>query len=68
MSKEQNNQENDKSLHTGGVVRSYTKEEIKQQAKDFCNNWLPKWKKHCDVCGACNCKNNDSCIKCNCQF
>lgn len=27
-----------------------------------------RWEKYCEVCGACNCKNNDSCIKCNCQF
>jgi len=43
-------------------------EEIRQQAKDFYDKWLPRWEKYCDVCGACNCKNNDSCIKCNCQF
>ena len=44
------------------------KEEIKQHAKDFCDKWLPKWEKYCDVCKGCNCKNNDTCIHCGCQF
>lgn len=27
-----------------------------------------RWEKYCEACGARNCKNNDSCIKCNCKF
>ena len=52
----------------GAVRRSFTPEEIKQHAKDFCDKWLPKWKKYCDVCKGCNCKNNDTCIHCGYQF
>lgn len=48
--------------------RAMKDEEIKKQAKDFCNKWLPKWEEYCKICGACNCKNNDNCKKCNCQF
>ena len=68
MDTKKNELRSKEALHIGGVVRSYTEEEIRRQAKDFCNKWLPKWEKYCEVCGACNCKNNDSCIKCNCQF
>jgi len=50
------------------VRRSFTPEEIKQLAKDFCYKWLPEWEKYCDVCKGCNCKNNDTCIYCGCQF
>ena len=57
-----------KAFDNKRVIQIFTDEEIRQQAKDFCNKWLPKFEKHCEICGACNCKNNDSCIKCNCQF
>jgi hypothetical protein len=55
-------------LQQGAVRRSFTPEEIKQHVKDFCDKWLPKREKYCDVCKGCNCKNNDSCIHCGCQF
>lgn len=49
-------------------MRSFTSEEIQKQAKVFCDKWIPKWKKNCDVCKGCNCNNNDTCIHCGCQF
>ena len=52
----------------GDVGRRFSDEEIKNKARDFCEKWFPKWEKYCEVCKACNCKNNDSCIKCGCQF
>ena len=48
--------------------RQFTDDEIKQHAKEFVDKWLPKWEKYCTVCNACNCKCNDVCIKCGCQF
>jgi uncharacterized membrane protein len=68
----ENQQDTDKhlldKLSVGDVGRSFTPEEIKQHAKDFCDKWLPKWEKYCDVCKGCNCKNNNTCIHCGCQF
>lgn len=45
-----------------------TEKEIREQAREFVNSFLPKWEKYCEICGAMNCKSNESCIKCNCQF
>lgn len=52
----------------GDVGRSFSEEEIREQARHFCEKWLPKWEKYCEVCNGCNCKNNDKCIHCGCQF
>ena len=62
------NQDKNANSDKGAVRRSFTTEEIKQHAKDFCDKWLSKWEKYCDVCKGCNCKNNDTCIHCGCQF
>lgn len=43
-------------------------DEIRQIADEFMNEWFPKWDKYCEICKARNCKNNDSCIQCGCQF
>lgn len=48
--------------------KEITEEEIRKQAQEFVSKMFPKCEKHCEVCGSCNCINNDSCIKCNCQF
>ncbi len=61
MNKEQKNQKENEALHI-------EEEELKQQAKDFTDKWMPKSEKYCEVCGAINCKNNDSCIECDIQF
>ena len=69
MKKEQNsNNSQIPALRVGDVGRSFSEEEIREQARDFCEKWLPKWEKYCEVCNGCNCKNNDKCIHCGCQF
>lgn len=52
----------------GDVMRSFSDKEIEEQARKFCEEWLPTWRKYCVVCKGCNCKNNDTCIHCGCQL
>jgi hypothetical protein len=68
MEAENLNEPKKPALNKPVVGRSFSQEEIRQQARDFCDKWLPKWEKYCDVCKGCNCINNDSCIHCGCQF
>jgi uncharacterized OB-fold protein len=52
-------------------ARDYRKEVIKAEVRAFFKELFPDeklWEKKCNVCGAINCTNNDTCIKCNCQF
>ena len=50
------------------MAKELTKEEIKKKAEEFVEKWFPDTSIICDVCKAKNCKNNDKCIKCGCQF
>lgn len=50
------------------MTREEEIEKIKKEAEQFVKDFLPSWEKYCEVCGACNCQNNDSCIKCNHEF
>lgn len=43
-------------------------DDIRKMAKEFCDKWLPKWEVYCAVCKACNCKENNNCIKCKSQL
>lgn len=44
-----------------------SEDEIRQKAKDFVAKFLSSsdWEMNCHKCGACNCKSNHTCIKCN---
>ena len=55
-------------LPKANVGRRYSEDEIRQMAKDFVEKYMPKWECECPVCGAVNCKSNDSCRICNCQL
>jgi hypothetical protein len=50
--------------------KKFTEEEIREMARKFFEKHFPseEWEKHCEVCNACNCINNEYCIKCGCQF
>ena len=61
--------ENENSaLGNGDGERSVSDEEIIKNVSDFFDKWFIKWEKYCQLCKARNCRNNDSCIKCGCQF
>ncbi len=63
-----NKKDKNNASNVNGVPRNYTEEEVREQARNFVNKWMPKYEKYCQICGARNCKSNDNCIKCNCQF
>lgn len=62
------NQDENANSDKGSIRHSFTHEEIKQHARDFCDKWLLKSEKHCEICKGRNCNNNDTCIHCGCQF
>lgn len=66
-SKEKKKLEN-RDLNESVAPPNLSEEEIRKQAREFCDKWFPKWEKHCEVCKEINCKSNDNCIHCGCQF
>ena len=46
-----------------------SKDQIRKEAEEFVNKYFPRWEnKICLNCGWENCRNNELCVKCNCQF
>ncbi len=50
------------------MIEDAIKSRIRKDADEFVKVNFPKNEKHCVVCGARNCKNNETCIECNCPF
>ena len=59
---------------TGGIkldmfeTEDETKERIEQEARAFVEEHFPDWKAWCTTCNGLNCKNNKTCIHCDCQM
>ena len=51
-----------------GSKKDFIRKEIIKQAEEFVRKWMPTFEKSCKICGASNCINNETCIKCKCQF